>query len=71
MTFWRKYHLGGAKMGGGEFPEWDTVAVDIATMPLTNKQLEKAVDALGGGFSLNIGQLIDWEDNYRDRKLQT
>ena len=71
MAFWRKYHLGGAKMGGGEFPEWDTVAVDIATMPLTNKQLEKAVDALGGGFSLNIGQLIDWEDNYRDRKLQT
>ena len=71
MAFWRKYHLGGPKMGGGEFPEWDTVAMDIATMPLTNKQLEKAVDALGGGFSQNIGQLIDWEDNYRDRKLQT
>ena len=49
-------------MGGGEFPEWDTAAVDIATMPLTNKQLEKAVDALGVGFSLNIEQLIDWED---------
>ena len=71
MAFWRKCPLGGAKMGGGEFPEWDTVAMDIATMPLTNKQLEKAVDALGGGFSLNIGQLIDWEDNYTDRRLQT
>ena len=23
MTFLRKYHLGGAKMGGGEFPKWD------------------------------------------------
>ena len=33
-SFWRKYHLDGAKMGGGEFSEWDTVAVDIATMPL-------------------------------------
>ena len=39
MAFWRKYQLGGAKMRGGEFAEWDTVAVDIATMPLTNKQL--------------------------------
>ena len=58
-------------MGGGEFPEWDTVAVDIATMPLTNKQLEKAVDALGSEFFLNIGQLIEWKDNYRDCKLQT
>ena len=71
MAFWTKYHLGRVKMGYGEFPEWDPVAVDIATMPLTNKQLEKAVDALGGGFSLNIGRLIDWEDNYRDCKLQT
>ena len=39
MTFWRKYHLGGAKMGGGEFPEWDSVAVDIATMPSSNSVL--------------------------------
>ena len=58
-------------MGDGEFPEWETVAVDIATMPLTNKELEKAVDALGGGFSLIIGQLMDWEDNYKDCNLQT
>ena len=49
-------------MGGGEFPEWDLVAVDIATMPLINKQLETAVAALGGGFSLNMGQIIGWED---------
>ena len=49
-------------MGGGEFPEWDSVAVDIATMPLINKQLEKAVAALSGGFSLIMGQLIGWED---------
>ena len=46
------------------------MVVDIATMALTNKHLGKAVDALGCGFSLNIGQLIDWEENYRDRKLQ-
>ena len=71
MAFWRKYHLCGANMGDGEFPEWDALAVDIATMALTNKQLENVVDALGGGFSLNIGQLMDWEDNYRDCKLQT
>ena len=55
MAFWRKYHLGGDKMGDGEFLEWETVAVDIATMPLTNKNLEKAVHALGGGFSFILG----------------
>ena len=58
-------------MGGGEFPEWDTVAVNVATMQLINKQLEKAVDAQGGGFSLIMGQLKDWEDKYREHELQT
>ena len=32
------------------------------TLPLINKQLETAVAALGSGFSLNMGQLIGWED---------
>ena len=58
----KQWPRGSSKMGGGEFPEWDSVAVDIATMPLINKQLETAVAALGGGFSLNMGQIIGWED---------
>ena len=62
MTFWRKNHLGGSKMGGGVFNEWDLVAIDIATIPLITDQLEKAVAALGGGFSLCMGQIISWED---------
>ena len=31
-------------------------------MLMINKQLETAVAALGGGFSLNMGQIIGWED---------
>ena len=35
------------------------------------KKNYKQKTLLGGGLSLNMGQLIDWEDNYRDSKLQT
>ena len=62
MTSWLKNHLGGAKMGGGVFNELDLIALEIATIPLITDQLEKAVEALGGGFSLCMGQIISWED---------